>query len=381
MTCGPHCIIACFIHVRFTLVTKVFFFWHTELTDSLWYARCNQNSFGASKKGAVIIPRHLAWNWLLLLCLGTLKLQCICWIVLERSEKRICDQYINRSTLKAASAREERRTIWFLWEKCTSMHYRLRSIEGGQFRLVNFAPHFIRVQIFQIDFPLILSASKYFRYISLSFYICRGQNEHFSINSVRKKGRIELFQIFHPNITVKLVHKYLQKTNSNFQTLISPWSRPRWATLFWAFFPGMAYIFILQKIVAQRDRLHLFCTFPAILVKYSAPTSSNFFLCKIWTMTNSKSAANITWWVWWMRNRGLLLTFFGPFLTPLDALTHSAMEAGGWVSQFVQYQSNLVNLFKLNILWYYYLVEGWRLFRIIDHLPLQSVEHVCTKAF
>ena len=106
------------------------------------------------------------------------------------------------------------------------------------------------------------------------------------------------------------------------------WSRPRWATLFWAFFPGMAYIFILQKIVAQRDRLHLFCTFPAILVKYSAPTSSNFFLCKIWTMTNSKSAANITWWVWWMRNRGLLLTFFGPFLTPLDALTHSAVCSG-----------------------------------------------------
>ena len=36
------------------------------------------------------------------------------------------------------------------------MHYRLRSIEGGQFRLANFASHFIRVQIFQIDFPLIL---------------------------------------------------------------------------------------------------------------------------------------------------------------------------------------------------------------------------------
>ena len=36
------------------------------------------------------------------------------------------------------------------------LHYRLRSIEGGQFRLVNFASHFIRVQIFQIDFPLIL---------------------------------------------------------------------------------------------------------------------------------------------------------------------------------------------------------------------------------
>ena len=79
------------------------------------------------------------------------------------------------------------------------VHYWLRPIKGVHFRFANFASHFIRVQIFQIDFPLILSASKYFRYISLSFYICRGQNEHFSINSVRKKGRVELYQIFHPS--------------------------------------------------------------------------------------------------------------------------------------------------------------------------------------
>ena len=38
----------------------------------------------------------------------------------------------------------------------STMHYRIRPIEGGQFRLVNFASHFICVQIFQIDFPLIL---------------------------------------------------------------------------------------------------------------------------------------------------------------------------------------------------------------------------------
>ena len=76
------------------------------------------------------------------------------------------------------------------------MHYRLRPIKDVQFGFAHFVSHFIRVQIFQIDFPLILSASKYFRYISLSFYICRGQNEHFSINSVRKTGRVELCQIF-----------------------------------------------------------------------------------------------------------------------------------------------------------------------------------------
>ena len=79
------------------------------------------------------------------------------------------------------------------------MHYWVRPIKGVHFRFANFASHFIRVQIFQIDFPLILSASKYFRYISLSFYICRGQNKHFSMNSVRKTGRVELCQIFHPS--------------------------------------------------------------------------------------------------------------------------------------------------------------------------------------
>ena len=35
-------------------------------------------------------------------------------------------------------------------------HYRLSSIKGVRFRFANFASHFIRVQIFQIDFPLIL---------------------------------------------------------------------------------------------------------------------------------------------------------------------------------------------------------------------------------
>ena len=59
------------------------------------------------------------------------------------------------------------------------MHYRLRPIESVQFRFDNLGSHFIRVQIYQIDFlltPSILSAFKYFR------YSCRGQNELFSIS-------------------------------------------------------------------------------------------------------------------------------------------------------------------------------------------------------
>ena len=50
-----------------------------------------------------------------------------------------------------------------------ALHYRLRPIKEVQFGFAHFMSHFIRVQIFQIDFPLILSASKFFRYFPLSF--------------------------------------------------------------------------------------------------------------------------------------------------------------------------------------------------------------------
>ena len=62
---------------------------------------------------------------------------------------------------------------------CNTLHYWLRPIEGVQFRFDNFGSHFIRVQIFQIDFStllLILSAFKYFR------LILKRPNEHFSIS-------------------------------------------------------------------------------------------------------------------------------------------------------------------------------------------------------
>ena len=62
---------------------------------------------------------------------------------------------------------------------CKPLHYWLRHIEGVQFRFDNFGSHFIRVQIFQIDFStllLISSASKYFR------LILEGPNEHVSIS-------------------------------------------------------------------------------------------------------------------------------------------------------------------------------------------------------
>ena len=57
-----------------------------------------------------------------------------------------------------------------------------------------------------------------------------------------------------------------------------------------------------------------FFTFVLILVIFAALKSSNFFLWKIWDIRNSKRAANMNWWFFWMRNRGLLLPTFCTFL-------------------------------------------------------------------
>ena len=64
--------------------------------------------------------------------------------------------------------------------------------------------------------------------------------------------------------------------------------------------------------------------FVVILSKCFTPTSFNF-LWKIWVITNSKSVGNITWWIYWMRNRDLLLQIFAPFY-PCPLLTNSGLS-------------------------------------------------------
>ena len=59
-----------------------------------------------------------------------------------------------------ASAKQYRSETNILGQKvlksAQTLHYWLRPIRGVHFGFANFASHFIRVQIFQIDFPLIL---------------------------------------------------------------------------------------------------------------------------------------------------------------------------------------------------------------------------------
>ena len=51
---------------------------------------------------------------------------------------------------------EELQLKGFHGNQTEAMHYRLSSIKGVQFSFVNFASHFISIQIFQIEFPRIL---------------------------------------------------------------------------------------------------------------------------------------------------------------------------------------------------------------------------------
>ena len=132
------------------------------------------------------------------------------------------------------------------------LHYWLRPIEGVQFRFDNFGSHFIRVQIFQIDFStllLILSASKYFR------LILKRPNEHFSISlfnlqcicQTTQEGKGTSWSFLNdPNIWLRhLVQGYLENNICYFRSPISLWTGPQLKSLFWAFFLSMVFIFTM----------------------------------------------------------------------------------------------------------------------------------------
>ena len=51
-----------------------------------------------------------------------------------------------------------------------------------------------------------------------------------------------------------------------------------------------------------------------------------FFWVKIWVMTIPKNAKFLVWWVYWMRNKGLVLPTFCTFQTPLTLLTNCALH-------------------------------------------------------
>ena len=155
--------------------------------------------------------------------------------------------------------------------------YWLRPIEGVQFGFDNFDSHFIRVQIFQIDFStllLILSASKYFR------LILKGPNEHFSssfshyhaietvVHQLRKDRGTSLTLLNDPNIWGKQVaQRYLQNNLRYLWSPILPWSRPCSKSLFRAFFSEWSIFSSCKKSALNETGFKLFRTLTMILAK------------------------------------------------------------------------------------------------------------------
>ena len=169
---------------------------------------------------------------------------CVNWSRLRKSIPRLATPPLTKVTFSASSQ--------------STFHYGLRPIEGVQFRFDNFDSHFIRVQIFQIDFStllLILSAYKYFR------LILKRPNEHFSISvwhfhaketfmkQFMKEKRTSWTLLNDYHIWSKQVaQRFLQNNICFFRSPISPWRGPHPTSLFRAFFLDMVYIFTMPKI-------------------------------------------------------------------------------------------------------------------------------------
>ena len=135
-----------------------------------------------------------------------------------------------------------------------------------------------------------------------------------------EKGRVDLcqmLQIFHPSNWCtdiwKTLFVILELQFDHESGLI----RTRYFELFfsvWSIFSSY------KKSAPNEAGFMFFWTFAVILAKYTISTSSKKNHCKIWVITYSKHAANITWWVYWMRNNCLLLSTFCTFQNPIDHL-------------------------------------------------------------
>ena len=125
----------------------------------LWWARLE--TFAGWLREKVQAFRFSVWVW------QTIIHHVWAWSVLFWSvvslDQEMFARFCKAGTNRTLSKPQIRNVVQCRNLVRTTVHYRLSSIKGVPFRFANFASHFISVQIFQIDFPLILSAYKYFR--------------------------------------------------------------------------------------------------------------------------------------------------------------------------------------------------------------------------
>ena len=132
-----------------------------------------------------------------------------------------------------------------------------------------------------------------------------------SLQNIRKKGTSWILSNISPK---KRVHRYLQNTIFNFKLkfhLEDGLVEQRYFELFfsaWSIFSSYKRSLLNEPVFTL---FYICCSLLSYLLHWSHPI---FFLWKIWDIRNSKRAANMNWWFFWMRNRGLLLPTFCTFL-------------------------------------------------------------------
>ena len=140
-------------------------------------------------------------------------------------------------------------------------------------------------------------------------------------NRIRKKGRVELFQIVHPsNWCTDICKTPISTFKPQFHHEVGLVQQR-----YFELFSRHGLYFHPTK---DRPRMRPTSTFLYICSNFGKIYCTNFiqfFLCKIWVIINSKSAANIASWVYWMRNRCLLSKTFCTLFNQLAILTYSAM--------------------------------------------------------
>ena len=131
-----------------------------------------------------------------------------------------------------------------------------------------------------------------------------------SLQNVRKKGTSWILSNISPK---KRVHRYLQDTIFNFKLkfqLEDGLVQQRYFELFfaaWSIFSNYKRLLLIEAIFTL---FYICCNFGQIF----CTEVIQLFLWKIWDIRNSKRTANMNWWFFWVRNRGLLLPSLCTFL-------------------------------------------------------------------
>ena len=131
-----------------------------------------------------------------------------------------------------------------------------------------------------------------------------------SLQNVRKKGTSWILSNISPK---KRVHRYLQNTIFNFKLKFHLEVGLVEQRYFELFFSAWSIFSSYKRSLLNEPDFTLFyicCNFGHIC----CTEIIHFCLWKIWDIRNSKRTANMNWWFFWVRNRGLLLPSLCTFL-------------------------------------------------------------------